>query len=338
VFGDFDGSGKLRVIGSGVTGGVYAFNADGSIYKALSLECRSADCGADPPYRPGDSLTITLTGQGGLGDLDGSGTPRFVQSSTGVPSILTSLSVPGVATLPQVYEKAWNVSDGSVVGGFPRRQDGFPFYESPVIADVGGGGARQAIEANDNYWVHAYATDGGEAPGFPKYTGQWIGFSGAVADPRMDGRLHYATITREGYLFDWRVKGSAKLNDSWWHYRHDERNTGLYGLDTRRPSAVRGLHGRDLAGARFRLTWRAPGDDWAVGRARRYQLRAGRRVLRGAPKPVAAGKRQSMVVRRVPAGTLFLSLRAVDDAGNLGAWRRVRVASLGVPVRRRARR
>src|SRR5437868_6460659 len=80
----------------------------------------------------GDSHTITLTGQGGLGDLDGSGRPRFVQSSTGIESIEAALSVPGIATLPQVYEKAWDVSDGSVIAGFPRRQDGFPFYESPV--------------------------------------------------------------------------------------------------------------------------------------------------------------------------------------------------------------
>jgi hypothetical protein len=325
VFGDFDGSGKLRVVGSGVTGGVYAFNGDGSVYKALSLDCRSADCGAKPPYRPGDSLTITLTGQGGLGDLDGSGTPRFVQSSTGVPSILTALSVPGVATLPQVYEKAWDVASGSVVGGFPRRQDGFPFYDSPVIADAGGGGARQAIEANDNYWVHAYGTDGGEAPGFPKYTGQWVGFSGAMADPRMNGQLHYATITREGDLFDWRVKGSSKLNDSWWHYRHDERNSGLFGLDTRRPAVVRSLRARRLAHGRVRLTWRATGDDYAVGQAKRYDVRVGGRRVRGrVPKPLPAGKRQTLVVR-LPRHARSVSVRAIDDAGNIGARATARV-------------
>jgi hypothetical protein len=334
VFGDFDKSGKLRVVASGVTGGVYAYNGDGSVFKSLSLDCRSSDCGPNPPYRPsGDTHTITLTGQGGLGDLNGDGTPELVQSTTGIESIVSSLSVPGIATLPQVYEKAWNVADGSVVSGFPRRQDGFPFYDSPVIADVGGGGARQAIEANDNYWVHAYSAAGGEAPGFPKYTGQWVGFSGVLGDPRMDGHLHYATVTREGYLFDWRVKGSPKGNDSWWHYRHDERNSGLFGLDTRRPAAITDLVVRRAGRAALRLTWSAPGDDYLVGRATRYEVRVSshriteanwsraKRIVAGVPRPGRVFARQAMVVR-LPAQRVrvrFVAIRAVDEAGNMSA-------------------
>jgi hypothetical protein len=333
VFGDFDKSGKLRVVASGVTGGVYALNGDGSVFTALSLDCRSADCGPNPPYRPsGDSHTITLTGQGGLGDLTGSGTPQFVQSSTGIESILSALSVPGLATLPQVYEKAWNVADGSVVAGFPRRQDGFPFYESPIIADVGGTGARQAIEANDNYWVHAYSASGGEAPDFPKYTGQWVGFSGLIGDPRMDGHLHYANITREGYLFDWAVKGSSAKNDAWWHYRHDEHNSGQYGLDTRRPAAITDLVVRRAGRNALRLSWTATGDDYLVGRATRYLVRVAarpitdanwsraRRIAAGVPSPGAAGARQSMVVRLPQRGQVrFVAVRVVDAAGNISA-------------------
>ena len=172
-------------------------------------------------YRPsGDSHTITLTGQAVLGDINGSGHPQLVQNQTGIETIEASLSVPGQASVPQVYEKAWDLSDGSVLPGFPRRQDGFPFYEAPIVANVGGPSARQAIEGNDNYFIHAYDGAGGEAPGFPKYTGQWIGFSGAVADPSMDRRLRYATVTREGYLYEWSVAGDAARNNSWWHFRH----------------------------------------------------------------------------------------------------------------------
>src|SRR5947209_19646733 len=110
-----------------------------------------------------------------------------------------------------------------------------------MSSDVAGDGTRQAIESNDNYWIHAYDSKGGEAPGFPKYTGQWPTFAGVVGDPRLDGQLHYVTVTREGYLFDWKVDGQARLNDQWWHYRHDEHNTGLYGLDTRPPAPIAGL-------------------------------------------------------------------------------------------------
>src|SRR5206468_2634507 len=99
-------------------------------------------------YRPtGDTHTLTLTGQGGLGDLTGSGTPQYVGSSTGLESILLALGQAGEAALPQVYEKAWDVQSGQVMSGFPQRQDGFPFYDAPITAPVAGrsGSTRDAI-------------------------------------------------------------------------------------------------------------------------------------------------------------------------------------------------
>src|SRR5205823_14131577 len=129
-------------------------------------------------------------------------------------------------------------------------------------ADLAGDGTRQAVESNDSYWVHAFSTKGGEAPGFPKYTGQWPSFSGVVGDPGLDGHQQLAFGTREGSLFVWRVGGDAARNDSWWHYRHDERNTGLYGLDTRRPAAIGDLR----AGPGRTLQWTAPGGDYQLGK------------------------------------------------------------------------
>jgi hypothetical protein len=334
--GDYDGSGKLRVVTGGVTGPTYVVNGDGSIERQLDTSCPGAACAANPPYRKsGDSHTITLSGQAVLGDLTGSGRPQVVQSQVGLESILGALSVPGQALLPQVYEKAWDPASGSNLPTFPRRQDGFPFYESPIVADVGGKGARDAIEGNDNYWVHAYDPAGGEAAGFPKYTGQWIGFSGAVGDPRMNGRLDYVTGTREGYLYDWAVRGKARANDSWWHYRHDERNTGLYGLDTRRPARIGKVRVRRVHRKRV-LRFTAPGDDAMLGRARRYVVRWSRhrlgrhrhgKVVKGVAKPLAGGRVQDVVLKGVPRkGRVHVSIRAVDEAGNKAA---LRVLSVG---------
>ena len=323
LFGDFDGSGKLRIVTSAITGLVRVYNGDGSLYKTLSADCHGPACAPNPPYRPsGDVSTITLSGQGGLGDLDGDGTPEVIQSSTGVPSIVTSLSVPGLASLPQVYEKAWNVSTGAVLPGFPQRQDGFPFYEAPITADLGGGGkTRAAIEANDNYWIHAWLPDGSEAPGFPKYTGQWVGFVGATGDPHMDGHLHYAIGTREGYLYDWAVKGSPARNDSWWHYRGNEYNTGRYGQDTRPPASVGRIRLRGN-----RIVFRASGDDGMEGRAKRYEIRVSSRAitpagfkrahrLRGLPAPAPAGQVQTLRLGP-PRGRRHFAIEVIDDAGN----------------------
>ena len=336
TFANVDGSG-LKVVSAAVTGPVEALNGDGSVYKKLDASCASADCTANPPYRPtGDTHTISLTGQGGFADLLGTGTPQYVQSSTGIESILLSLGQAGEAALPQVYEKAWDVRTGAVLPSFPKRQDGFPFYDAPIAADVGAGhGTRNAIEANDDYFIHAWGPTGVEAPGFPKYTGQWTGFVGTVADPGEDGRLVLTYGTREGDLFRWRVAGSASSNDSWWHYRHDERNTGQYGLDTRRPAAVAGLRAHRL-GDGVRLTFTAPGDDWMTGQAVRYDVRwsdgditadsfTAAAAVAGVPAPSPAGTPERMTLT-VPAGAQTIAVRAVDRAGNLGA-------EVSVPIR-----
>jgi hypothetical protein len=225
---DFDGSGTLRVATAGITGAPVVLSGDGSVFRNLSPACNSSACAPNPPYYPGDTLTVSVTGQGGIGDLLGDGTPQYVQSSTGAASFTTFNSDKGTAHLPQTYEKAWDVSSGGVLPTFPRAQDGFPFFDAPVVANLSASPQQAVIEANDSGWIHAYEPGGGEAPGFPKFTGQWPSFSGVIAGAGPGGRQRLAFGTREGSLFVWRVGGSAK-RDSWPHYHHDARNSGLLG-------------------------------------------------------------------------------------------------------------
>ncbi len=321
VIGNF-GAGHLQVISSPVTGPVDVINGDGTIARTLSLGCQSAACQPNPPYRPtGDTATVTLTGQGGLGDLSNTGTPQFLQSSIGAESFSSALGSSGQAALPQAYEKAWNVATGAVAPGFPVRQDGFPFFDAPLAADLAGDGTRQVIEGNDSYWIHAWDIHGGEAPGFPKYTGQWPSFSGVVGNVTMNGKLRFAVGTREGWLFAWRVGGDARLDNSWSHLRGDDYNAGLYGLDTSRPAAILDLRRRGRT-----LLWSAPGGDYELGTASAYRVLGcfdrdcsrARRVP-GAPRPGAAGASQRLRLQALPPGTRYLALRAVNAAGNLSA-------------------
>jgi hypothetical protein len=199
--------------------------------------------------------------------------------------------------------------------------DGFPFFSSSVVADLTGLGYRSAAEGNDDYWVHAFGPGGVEAPGFPKYTGQWLSFAGAVGDPKYDGQLHYVIATREGWLYNWAVQGSDALNDSWWHYRHDEHNSGLYGYDPRPPARPgnAAVHGN-------LLTWDAPGGHGMVGRAAGYQIRWSYApitaqnfdsaiVVANVPAPGSAGSPQSMTLA-VPAGA-YVAIRAVGIGDGL---------------------
>src|SRR5262249_4551316 len=86
--------------------------------------------------------------------------------------------------------------------------------------------------------------------------------------------------------------------------------------------------GPDTKSATRQLCWTAPGDDWSVGTAARYELRAFSQrptpesfaagtPLAGAPAPAAAGTRQCATVAP-GAGAGWLGLRAIDHSGLIG--------------------
>jgi hypothetical protein len=331
---DFDGSGQLRVVTSGVTGTPVALNGDGSVFSTLSPTCPSEACNAIPPYYPGDPLTISLTGQGAIGDLLGNGKPDYVQSSAGGISLTNALDG-SAAALPQTYEKAWDVPTGDILPSFPRLQDGFPFYVAALVSNLSGGSESAVIDSNDTGWIHAYEPSGGEAAGFPKFTGQWPSFSGVVGDPKFNGNLRLAYGTREGSLFLWRVGGKPSRNDSWWHYHHDEQNSGLYGNDTRRPAVAANLRLIPRRG-HATLRWRAPGDDGVSGGpVKRYEIFVShRRITQGRldrirrvkpPTPGAPSHIQEARISGAGHRPLFAAVRSVDDAGNISALKQVKL-------------
>jgi hypothetical protein len=320
------------VVTAAVTGSPVALNGDGSTHSSLSPGCPSAACKPIPPYYGGDSLTIGLTGQAAIGDLTGDGTPDYVASNAGASTLTGALGGPPAA-LPQTYEKAWDVSSGAVLPNFPQLQDGFPFYVAPIVAGLDSSSNRAVIDANDSGWIHAYEPGGGESPGFPKFVGQWPSFSGVIGDPKLDGKLRLAYGTREGSLFVWRVGGSPARNDQWWHFHHDEHNSGLYGNDTRRPAAIARIHVK-RHGASATLRWQAPGDNgMSNGPVARYEVFRSRKPITtanldraqrvGPPPPVKPGRRQSVTIHG--GGSGYIAIRSIDDAGNISALTSVHV-------------
>ena len=332
--------GKMSVVSAPTGGSPAIYGADGKQVRSMSIACTGEACAGTEPYMPKDSLTVVITGQGGAGDLLGTGTPNFVQSVAGAPSTLNAVGGDaGQATLGQSYEKAWDVSTGQTLPGYPAKQEGFSFFTAPLIAGLqDGSSSRGAVEGNDSSWIHSYQPDGTESPGFPKYVGQWPAFSGVVSDPRFDGTMRMAYGTREGYLFQWDVEGSPDANDQWWHYRHDEHNTGQYGVDTRRPAIVEGIH-VTRKGTKVTVRFRAPGNDGVTGRARLYDVRVSGKGIRAAkvkaPRPAEAGTSQKVTVAgRRTAKTFALTFRTIDPAGNVSA---PRVVTVKAPTAKKAR-
>jgi len=90
-----------------------------------------------------------------------------------------------------------------MIANYPRRMEDLMLMAQPIAADVDGDGLDEVLMGSGGYLVHAFRGRGGEAEGFPKFTGGWIFSAPAVGDIDGDGSLDLVTVTREGYLFAW---------------------------------------------------------------------------------------------------------------------------------------
>lgn len=329
---DLDGSGTLRVAITPVAGSPLILNGDGSTFKGMSTGCTSIACGGYPPYYNSELLTVGVTSQSAFGDLTGDGKPEFMQPMAGGLTLTGALDRAGQATLPHVFDQAWDPVTGATLEGFPADQDGFPFYVSPTVANLTDDGQRSMIASNDSYWIHARGPDGEEAPGFPKWTGQWSSYGGVVGDPKLNGRQFLAYGTREGQIFLWKVGGKPSMNDQWWHYRHDEHNSGRYGNDTRPPAGVRFVVRRWKKSAR--ITWRASGDDGVNGgKVTKVQVYRSKRKIRlsnpghrvKSPPIARPNGKQRVRVKLGPRKKLHIAVRQQDAEGNWSPLSRFRV-------------
>lgn len=324
VVADFDDSGKQRVAITPVAGFPTILNADGSTWKAMSGGCGTETCGGVPPYYGPDALTVGVTGQLAIGDLDNNGKANLAQPMAGGITLSSALGDAGQASLPHVFDHAWEPATGEALESFPTDQEGFPFFVSPVIANLTGDDNTSAISSNDSYWIHARGPDGKEAPGFPKWTGQWTSFGGVVGDPQFDGQQHLAFGTREGELFMWKVGGNPEKSDEWSHYRHDEHNSGNYEKDVKPPAGVIVTVKRYKK--RANLSWQAPGQNGVSnGKVSKYEIyRAGKPVSLSSlfdpnvesPEIADPDGKQGISLRAKTRKTFYVAIRAQDSAGN----------------------
>jgi hypothetical protein len=192
---------------------------------------------------------------------------------------------------------------------------GLDFLGAPAIADVSGDGLTDLLIGADSSALHAFDLDGGPAGRFPKFTTGWEVFAPGIGDFDGNGRNEIAIATREGYVEVWNTFGDAN-NDQWWSSRHDERNTGQYGVDTRAPGVARSA---GISGGR--LSFKAPGDDWYTGMVDHYTvefMRTDGSVQTESVEPSgSAGTTQTI---DLPPSTKTVRVRGVDEAGNLGGW------------------
>ena len=212
------------------------------------------------------------------------------------------------------------------------------FFTGPSIADIDGavGGLPEAIVSSGGYFVHAFNAAGLEPAGWPKNTGHWVTMTPSTGDLDGDGDLEVVVATRMGDLHVWSTPGDACGNAQWRKARADEWNTGMPGIDTRRPNAV-----LNLAASGKNLTWTAPGDDGACGTAP-HTTSATRRLQSTKPSgtlttrsPPPRRNRQARAETFDPKliGRYYIAIRTIDEAGNMSAVSNtIHVCLLPAPV------
>ena len=318
VAADVDHDGKDEIAASPDFSFPYLLNGDGSIrtiYGPQPDPTLGLLAGSDPTTILERSLPldipVSFTTTGAFGNFGG--TLSYAQPASGGGSIIASLLATGSGVQLKNFERAYDAATGVQKPGFPAFLQGLNFLGEPIIVDVTGDGLTEIVDGADSSAMHAFDILGRQAAGFPKFTTGWTLYSPTAGDLNGDGKVEIVSLTREGYLFVWKTDGKASSNTEWWHYHHDERNTGRYGVDTRQPGAVTALQWQPGAA---RATFTAPGGDWYTGRVRSYRVTF---MPSGAtttvPARAAAGARETM---DVPSGTTALRVQAVDAAGNLG--------------------
>jgi len=213
------------------------------------------------------------------------------------------------------------------------RVEDMPMLLAPVAADLDNDGSSEVIAGGAGNLVHAFALNGGEAAGWPKYTQKWVTGTAAVGDIDADGLLEIVLPTHEGFLYAWETAGisciDGRPNSDWPRFQHDERNTGFYGADVLPPADIADLEAKRIGRDLVQITFTAPGDNWACGRASIYDVRfsqdridlgdpeAFAEAIRAeeVPRPSTAGTWESIVVQG--PGAAVLAVQAADEEGNL---------------------
>jgi hypothetical protein len=309
VLANFDDDPKLEVVSPFATGTTVIRDGDGSVIQTLDPQITNTGDTADR------TLAVNVFENPVVADFDGGGDLEVIKGGVTLGTVL-NLVLAGQNLPFNHIVQAWKVATGEPLPAYPKAHDDWQLLSSPAIADVGGDSGEEMVVGSGLYLLHAYQPSGREPPGWPKFTGGWEYATPIVGDPDRDGKLEVAVTTREGFAFLWDTDRPACPNSEWPGFRHDDRNDGNYGTDSRPPGPV----SLKLAGRRVETG--AAGDDGACGHAAQTLVRQSARPIR----TTRDFNRATPVGGTLSARARFVAAAAVDDAGNRGPLtvRRVR--------------
>ncbi|HEY7150617.1 MAG TPA: S8 family serine peptidase [Solirubrobacterales bacterium] len=306
--------GSRRTIVASTTGSASIEEFDGGGHLVETVQQAAYGPGSNATDRTG---TINLFESAVLGKLVPGGRLDIVKYGLSLSDVANLLLTGQNAPYNHLIG-AYDASTGTPLAAWPRITDDFQFLSASDVARVDTSSpGNQVVAGTGLGLIHAYSgTTGTDVSGFPKVTGGWLFAPAAFSN---DGRM--ADITREGYLFQWKLPRLAKCQSEWPQFRHDPHQTGNYDADGTPPNKPTALSLKNGV-----IGWKAPGDDYGCGAASRYRIVtstkpistqgfASATPLANPPTPKWGGTAQSY---RLPAHKRYVAIRAIDDAGNIG--------------------
>ena len=226
---DYDNDGMDDVVVSGL-GGVMTILDNQGRTKAM-MESSGIYYGDNSDVdEPLGSLPIVNNPS--IGDLDGDGRLELINGTAGL-GLIQIASNGGLRAEFDHSVSAWVAENGLFHEGFPHKVHDYQFFMNYAVADLVGDGKAHVIFGDGGYYVYAPDYLGQEAPGFPKFTGNWHISTPAVGDLTGNGKLEVVAPTREGWLFVWEVDGPSGGHEKnpnpavqWASFHHDDQNTG----------------------------------------------------------------------------------------------------------------
>ena len=221
---DLNGDGIPEIVVAGIGGAIKAYDAKGNTFGRIFPNARNS-YGAKSNLT--DATTFAVISNPAFGDIDDDGVVDLLYGLGG-DEVLLAMATGGMRRDFQFGLGAWDTKTGDFKPGFPQVMEDYQFFLTPLVADIDGDGRSEVINGSAGYFLHAFNSDGVEAKGFPKFTGQWIASTPSIGDLDGDGKLEIACFTREGWLYAWHTGGKTTGRIDWESMRHDERNTGNY--------------------------------------------------------------------------------------------------------------
>jgi len=307
--------GKVQVITSATGGALSEIAPDGT--RTTTIQQQSYGANSNATDRSGGLNLFEGAVEGNL--LGTPGTVDVVKYELGLADasnlLLVGQNVPYNHLLG-----AWDATTGTATNAFPTITDDYQFLSSSEVAKVAAGQTNQVLAGTGLGLLHAYdGATGQDVSGFPKVTGGWLFAPAALST---DGRV--ADITREGYLFEWKVGQSPcqATGTQWPSFRHDPLGSGNFNTDGTPPASPANATLTSDGATTYKLTFTTPGDDGFCASADHYRV-----FVNGAPvspssiglgRPASGGSLTSVTVT-LAASARQLSFQAVDAAGNVGA-------------------